>query len=418
MNILPALLVTFAAASPDVQVQQFETAAGLDVVVVPVPGATRVALRVVVRTGAAQDPWKRDGLAHVLEHLIFHGTYDFSGSDLEDLIGVEGATYNAFTSPDDTQYQLEAPKAAWPELAGRYLDAVTNPALTLSTLDRELGVVDVEAQLFSARGLPWLADLVLFPGNRGGPVVIGSTSTRWQLTFRDLTEFYAQHYVPNNATFLVVGDVSKAHVEQLLAEHVHWPPQPDVEAPRLAAMDLNVPVSQSVPGPLTGVIFGYHVPDLDDLSCEALSRLLELRLTSQIIAEDALASRVTVSCTSMRGHRLLLATTISGSFQGALLPDLLDQTFQSAASSPTSGKEAALIRRREEAQLRAAWADPGALANRLHVALLRGPGPARTATLQAMLRATRPSPGALQRAAQDAFMPDRRILVHLTPFER
>ena len=133
----------------------------------------------------------------------------------------------------------------------------------------------------------------------------------------------------------------------------------DVEAPQLAAMDLDVPVSQSVPGPLTGVIFGYHVPELDAPSCEALSRLLELRLTSEIIAEDALASQVSVRCTSLRGHRLLLATTISGSFQGAVLPDLVEETFASAASTPTSGKEVALIRRREDAQLRAAWAADG-----------------------------------------------------------
>ncbi|MCB9647692.1 MAG: insulinase family protein [Deltaproteobacteria bacterium] len=417
MIIGSALLMTLAAAAPSLQAEQFDTADGLDVVLVQVPGATRVALRVVVRSGAAQDPWKRNGLAHVLEHLIFHGTYDLGGDDLQDLIEVEGATYNAFTSPDDTQYQLEAPKGAWLALAGRYLDAVTNPAVTLSTLDKELGVVDVEAQMFSARGLHWLADLVLFPGNRGGPPVIGSTNTRWQLTFRDLTEFYAQHYVPNNTTFMVVGDVSKAQVELLLSEHVHWPPQPDVEAPQLAAMDLNVPVSQSVPGPLTGVIFGYHVPELDAPSCEALSRLLELRLTSEIIAEDALASQVSVRCTSLRGHRLLLATTISGSFQGAVLPDLVEETFASAASTPTSGKEVALIRRREDAQLRAAWADPGALANRLHPALLRS-GPERTATLQALLHPSRPSPAALQRAARDAFKPERRILVHLTPFER
>ncbi len=416
MMSFTCLLAAGIAAAPTPQVEEFETAAGLDVVLVRIPGAPTTALNVVVRTGASQDPWKKNGLAHLLEHLVFHGTYGQKGVELRDAVDAKGAYVNAFTSPEETTYVLRAPSGAWLSLAADYLDTITNPALSLTPLNIEQGVIDVEANFFSQLGLFWLAESVLFPGNRGSVPVIGTRGTRRNTTFQDITDFYAQHYVPRNTTFLVVGDAQREQVEMLLEQHVHWPPQLEDEAAVMVSMDLNVPVSQSVPGRITGVIFGYHTPDMDGPACEGLAALLQFRLTEVVIGAKALASNVAAHCTSMRGRALLLASAASASYEGHMLPDLLEAAFAGAAARPATAKERGLIRKRGRARLRRVLADPEAFARHLGPALRLRPGAARTEMLGYLVNNTLPGSRTLQSAARRAFVPSKRFLVHVTPF--
>lgn len=416
MMNLTCLLAAGIAAAPTAQVEEFKTAGGLDVVLVRIPDAKTTALNVVVRTGASQDPWKKDGLAHLLEHLVFHGTYGQSGEAFREVVDAKGAYVNAFTSPHNTRYILHAPSAAWLGLAEDYLDTITNPALTLSPLSIELGVIDVESVFFAPASLYWVAEVVLFPGNRGRMPVIGTYGTRRNATFEDIGDFYAQHYVPSNTTFVVVGDAERADVELLLEEHVHWPPHLEDEAPVLAEMDLNVPVSQSVPGPRTGVIFGYHTPDMKGPVCEGLAALLQLRLTEVIVGVKALASGVKAHCTTMRGRNLLLAAATSASYEGHMLPDLLEAAFTGAAARPATAKERGLIRRRGRSRLRRVAANPEDFAEHLGPALRLPPGTARTELLSSLVQNTLPGPATLQKAARGAFVPSKRFLVHVTPF--
>jgi len=416
MMSFTCLLAAGIAAAPLPQVEEFKTAAGLDVVLVRIPDAPTTALHVFVRTGASQDPWMKNGLAHLLEHLVFHGTYAQKGVELQEAVDAEGAYVNAFTSPEDTTYVLRAPSGAWLGLAGNYLDTITNPALSLSPLNIEQGVIDVESIFFSQASLFWLAEMVLFPGNRGSVPVIGTRGTRRNVTFQDITDFYAQHYVPRNTTFMVVGDAQREQVEMLLEQHVHWPPHFEDEAAVMAAMDLNVPVSQSVPGRITGVIFGYHTPDMDGPACEGLAALLQLRLTEVVVGAKALASDVSAHCTSMRGRALLLASAASASYEGHMLPDLLEAAFAGAAARPATARERGLIRRRGRSRLRRVIADPDALAGHLSPALRLRPGTARTQMLGYLVKNTLPGSGTLQSAARRAFVPSKRFLVHVTPF--
>lgn len=416
MAMITPLLAGLLTAAPAVHVQEFTTSAGLGVVLVEIPDARTTILNAHVRTGASQDPWKKNGLAHLLEHLIFHGTYGQSGDELQERVDAEGAYINAFTDPETTNYVLEAPSLAWRRLAEDYLDTFSNPALSLSPLNKELGVIDVEAVFFAHANLYWVAETVLFPGNRGKAPVIGTYGTRRNVTFKELADFYSQHYVPSNTTFLVIGAANRDQVEALLDEHVHWPPQLEDKAPVMEAMELNVPVSQSVPGRRTGVILGYHTPDLDGPACAGLAELLELRLTEEVVGAMALASGVSAHCTSMRGHALLLATAVSASYEGHMLPDLLDAAFSDAASKPATPNERALMQKRHRARLRWAMANPSGLAAHLGPALSMPPGPARTELLRYLMNGSLLGAQRLQVAARDAFVPAKRFLVHVTPF--
>src|SRR5438045_3817163 len=91
---LVAMQVTLGSLEDGVQIVQVK----------PLAGATMASLRVVVRAGGLQDPPGKSGLAHLLEHLIFHGTYDTPEGGLWDAARAAGADVNAYTSSDLTVY--------------------------------------------------------------------------------------------------------------------------------------------------------------------------------------------------------------------------------------------------------------------------------------------------------------------------
>src|SRR6478752_2791500 len=73
----------------------------------------KVELRLVVNTGSILEDDDQQGLAHFMEHMNFNGTRHFPKNQLVDYLqkaGVQfGADLNAYTSFDETVYQLPLP---------------------------------------------------------------------------------------------------------------------------------------------------------------------------------------------------------------------------------------------------------------------------------------------------------------------
>ena len=75
--------------------------------------ANKVELRLVVNAGSILETDAQRGLAHFMEHMNFNGTKNFQHNDLVDYlqsIGVKfGQHLNAYTSFDETVYELQVP---------------------------------------------------------------------------------------------------------------------------------------------------------------------------------------------------------------------------------------------------------------------------------------------------------------------
>ena len=110
------------------------------------PGG-RAELRLVVNAGSANEEPDQSGVAHFLEHMLFNGTEQFPENELIDVLrgfGAEfGADINAYTSYDETVYQLTV--ATDDDVVATGLDVLTQ-WLSAATLDptaveQERGVV-------------------------------------------------------------------------------------------------------------------------------------------------------------------------------------------------------------------------------------------------------------------------------------
>lgn len=388
---------------------------GMTLVHVPREGAGRASLRYAVRAGGFDDPEKRGGLAHLLEHLIFHGSYDIPEGEIFEEARREGAYVNAFTSSSWTIYALDAPKDDFLPLLRLYVRMITNPALRLADLERERKVVDAEHIYHGVKSLLWAFDQQVFPSSNRGQTIIGTKPSRGNVTLDDLLAFYERHYVPSNTVVVVVGDLPLAEARRAVERSVLQPPEPprhDEDRPPAP----NVPSSSRILAWPTAVAVAYHLPDVEQGVCSDIARLLDLRLNERVRIKEPLASQAVVVCHRTRGTSFVVGVGLTRTLEGSRLPDLMKKTFLESKRVPPSSKERRLIKSRFAGELARLTNDPGELAMALADEAASREGDVEE-RLTALFRAPKLDWKAMRPVLEDSFVEDRHVLVQFSPFE-
>ncbi|MGH3470414.1 MAG: M16 family metallopeptidase [Nocardioidaceae bacterium] len=189
---------------------------GLRVVVSPTPGLGVVAVNLWYDVGSRHEEPHRQGFAHLFEHLMFQGSRHVKASEHFALLQGNGASLNATTSFDRTNYFESMPSgvldlALWLESDRMaFLDDV----LTQQNFDNQ---VDVVAQERGQRmdNVPYgtvfeqALPLVFAADHPYGHLPIGNMAQLGEATLDEVSAFHARYYMPNNAVLSVVGDVSE-----------------------------------------------------------------------------------------------------------------------------------------------------------------------------------------------------------------
>jgi zinc protease len=181
----------------------------------------RVLLWLAVNSGSVQEDDDQRGLAHFVEHMAFNGTKRFPKDDIIKYIegiGMRfGADLNAYTSWDETVYQLEVPtddakigpivSKGFDVLRDWSADVVFDP----KEVDKERGVVLEEWRLGLGAGRR-LFDKhvkVLFKGSRyADRITIGLADTLKTAPRDTLYRYYKDFYRPDLMAVVVVGDIA------------------------------------------------------------------------------------------------------------------------------------------------------------------------------------------------------------------
>jgi zinc protease len=179
-----------------------------------------------VSTGSMNETEEQRGIAHYLEHMAFNGSANFDGNEVIDFfqsIGLRfGEHQNAFTSFDQTTYQLALPDNT-PETLGKgllfYSDVLGKLTLSPEEIDNERGVILEE--MLSSYSADRRVQEELFkriaPGSRFSerlPIGVEETINAFQR--EDFVAYYTEWYTPSNTTLLVVADMDTQVVVDLI----------------------------------------------------------------------------------------------------------------------------------------------------------------------------------------------------------
>ena len=186
---------------------------GLRVVLAPDRATPVVGVNLWYGVGSRNEPEGRTGFAHLFEHMMFQGSEHVPTNGHFHHIERVGGSANATTWFDRTNYFETVPShhldlALWLESdrMGWML-----PALTADKLENQRSVVMNERrERYDNQPYgDWDERLqsLLFPGNHPyHHTVIGSMEDIAAATLDDVHDFFATHYLPNNAVLSVCGD--------------------------------------------------------------------------------------------------------------------------------------------------------------------------------------------------------------------
>lgn len=183
--------------------------AGLTILVEPMSQARSVALGFWLRVGSRDDPQGKEGLAHLVEHMVFKGTAHRSAREIAQVIDALGGHLNGATAKEHTFYYTSVlAEDLFPALE-ILTEMVTEPHFSPEDLGRERMVVLEEIR--EAEDDPADTAFRLLLGRLwGGPLgqpTLGTPDAVAGLGADDLWALFRRHYLPQGAVLVACGAV-------------------------------------------------------------------------------------------------------------------------------------------------------------------------------------------------------------------
>ena len=171
-------------------------------------------INLIVRSGSAADPIGKYGVGSLTAAMLDEGAGTRSSLDLADAIEFLGANLSTASSFDASSVRMSVPVSKLAEALPLMSDVALRPSFPVSELDRlrKERLTGLLQARDNAGALIQLAfpRIVFGPTHRYGTSANGLPATIEALTVDDLKTFYRSHFRPDNATLLVVGDLTPA----------------------------------------------------------------------------------------------------------------------------------------------------------------------------------------------------------------
>lgn len=290
--------------------ENYELANGLKVVLHADSSTPMLTVNVLYDVGSKDEDASKTGFAHLFEHLMFGGTPEIP--DYDKIAQRAGASNNAFTSNDLTNYYISIP--AINIETGIMLEADRMKGLLFSpnSLEVQRKVVIEEFKqryLNKPYGDIWLelSPLSYLDHPYAWPTIGKEISHIEDATLEDVKAFFNKHYSPQNAVLCIAGNIDIKECKQMIDKW--FSPIPSGEkykrnlpVERKQTEKRNLLLKRDVPQDAINIV--YHMPSrmengylAADLISDYLGRGFSSVFYNRLVKGKKLFSQVNASIT-------------------------------------------------------------------------------------------------------------------------
>ena len=193
---------------------------GLQLIGETSPSARSVAVGFFVRTGSRDETDAESGVSHFLEHMMFKGTPRRTAFDVNLDFDRIGASYNAYTSEENTVYYA----ALLPEYLPRGVDILADilrPSLRDEDFTTEKNVILEEIEMYEDQpgSVAWdRARRLYYTSHPLGNSVLGTKESVGALTRDQMHAYFSRRYAANNIIVSAAGNFDWQHFVKLVSE--------------------------------------------------------------------------------------------------------------------------------------------------------------------------------------------------------
>lgn len=340
---------------PAIHIRQEKLANGLTVVLVEDRSRPLINLQVWYHVGSKDEQTGRTGFAHLFEHLMFLGSKNVEPEQHMRYVRQAGGQVNAYTSFDQTVYWETFPSNYLERMLWLEADRMATLDVSQANFTKEREVVKEERRMrYENQPYGLVMEAVLAETYKVYPykhMPIGSVEDLEKASLKDVQDFHATFYVPNNATLILVGDLEAAEALKLVRKHFDAVPR-GKEVPRVKVLETppTSPRTHEVKQaniPLPAVTLSWILPPLNhpdtyalDVAGIVLSSGQSSRIYRRLVYEEQLAQYAFGQAQSLEGPSFFFGAAIVN--QGKDIQKLsegLQAVIQELAATAPSAEE-------------------------------------------------------------------------------
>ena len=243
--VVSCLVLTHAVAAQDAtwqarqehpfELHRFTLENGLRVWCQPRPDSKSVVVFLVVRIGVRNEEKANNGISHYLEHMLFTGTERWDEDEIKEIITKRGGHWNGWTGTERTMYFAEMAAQDFDIAMDWVSEIVFHSTFPEEKIEKERNVVFQEywgkygwfyntfRRVFVSLGLGYnlgrTVERFVYPDSSLTLGYEWADEALDKIDREALLAYYHTYYVPNNATLLIVGNVTP---EQALETTQHY----------------------------------------------------------------------------------------------------------------------------------------------------------------------------------------------------
>lgn len=201
---------------------------GVRLVTEQLSSASSVALGFWVAVGSRDEGPEENGLAHLLEHMVFKGTGQRDKLLIAREIDRQGGQANAYTSKEYTCFHTRVRPEHLELAVDLFVDIFQNSLYDEGELELEKQVISQEIAMVEDKPEELVHDLAssaFWPDHPLGRPVAGTQGSVAALGRRDIENWITSHYVGPRLVISAAGAVEHDHLANLLTERLRIRPE-------------------------------------------------------------------------------------------------------------------------------------------------------------------------------------------------
>jgi len=194
---------------------------GITVITEVLPYLQSTSFGIWIKAGSANENDKNNGIAHIIEHMLFKGTKNRDAKQIADEMAKIGGNMNAFTSKECTSYYATTLSEHLPIAIDIISDMLNNSLIDEKALKKEKGVIIEEIDMYDDSPEDLVHEMLqqrVWKDHPLGYMISGTKQIVRKVTREQILDFMDTYYVGENMIISVAGNFNEEEVQSLLEE--------------------------------------------------------------------------------------------------------------------------------------------------------------------------------------------------------
>jgi predicted Zn-dependent peptidase len=185
------------------------------------PYLQSAAFGVWVKVGSSDENESNNGIAHIIEHMLFKGTKNRNAKQIADEMARIGGNMNAFTSKECTSYYATTLSEHLPIAIDIIADMLNNSLIDEKALKKEKGVIIEEIDMYDDSPEDLVHEMLqqrVWKNHPLGYMISGTKKIVRKITREQILDFINTYYVGENIIISVAGKFNEEDILKLLED--------------------------------------------------------------------------------------------------------------------------------------------------------------------------------------------------------